>query len=501
MKQPRHKSVYLFFSIIIFTGILHAQTTIILQPNAEDGKDARVQSILPNTNMGNSVFFHGHAGTMDLEPFIDRSLIEFDLSAIPENATILNATLSLYANTLFGGHATISGTNACWLERVVSPWVEDEVTWANQPATSVDTRVSIPFSTNSDQDYTDISVTELVKDMVYIPNNSYGFMIKLQVESEYRYLEFCSSDEADENLHPKLTITYYPGPLFAGCTYIKPNADEGKDARVQSILPNTNIGNSIFFHGHAGTMQGQPFIDRSFIEFDLSKIPANFHINKATLSLYSNTEFGGHATISGTNAGWLQRITSPWEEDEITWNNQPETTSENQVAVPLSKTFDQDYENIVVTELVKDMMSDPENSFGFMLTLQVESDYRYLEFCSSDSPDPGLHPELFISFTLIPGAEAEEQILNPMDIADAYVPPSIQVYPNPTDGLFFIDADMNSIDVLELVNIKGQTIFRKTRADFTANQSYDISNCQSGIYLLKLYNTSDIITRKVIRSR
>ncbi|MBE0637814.1 MAG: DNRLRE domain-containing protein [Bacteroidales bacterium] len=488
MKSLKPKfGLFLFIASLIAVSI-NAQVVVILQPNAEEGKDARIQNALPNTNMGSSLFFHGHAGTIHGESFIDRCLIEFDLSSIPTDATVLDASLSLYANTTFGGHSTLTGTNACWLERIVNPWVEDEVTWANQPGTTVDNRVTIPFSNESNQDYPDINVTELIKDMIAYPDNSFGMMIRLQVEEQYRSMTFYSSDAANENLRPKLTITYHPGLLVDTCIVLKPDATYGKDARVQSRLPNTNMGNTLFFHAHAGTIDNQPFIDRSFIEFDLSSIPENAYVLKATMSLFACTQFGGHSTLSGTNASWIQRITSPWQEDEITWNDQPAITNTNRVAIPFSTTSDQDYPDILVTRLVRDLLNDSDNGFGFRMCLQVESFYRYMEFYSSDETNPQFHPELSVWYTLNPYVDIFEQSQD-----------NISIYPNPTNGLVNIDLADHPIHSVEIFSAAGKLLIVKTVDQMSRNLSVNLSGYPDGLYFMRFHNEEGTTIKKLLK--
>ena len=123
-----------FFFIILFSFTGTSQITITLKPNADNGKDARVQSNIPDTNIGISQLFTGGSGTINGVPFIDRSLIEFDLSSVPENVMIDSAFLSLYANTVNGGHSTVEGPNDCWLEKIIEPW-------ANNPLRGITNRL------------------------------------------------------------------------------------------------------------------------------------------------------------------------------------------------------------------------------------------------------------------------------------------------------------------------------------------------------------------------
>ncbi len=198
--------------MILCSARIYAQTTLTLQPNATQGKDAYFKILTPNLNQGTHQDFAGIAWTNGGTPTVARSVIDFDLNQIPQNAQIISAKLSLYHNPTSpnnsGSHSLPGSNNACYLQRVTSQWDEFTVTWNNQPTTTSTNQVTIPASTSTNQSYPNIDVTNLVQDMIDYPSTSFGFMIKLQNESYYKALLFASSDNANPNLHPKLIITY-----------------------------------------------------------------------------------------------------------------------------------------------------------------------------------------------------------------------------------------------------------------------------------------------------
>ncbi|HEX3048224.1 MAG TPA: DNRLRE domain-containing protein [Bacillota bacterium] len=177
-------------------------------PGPDDGKDAMVQSRVPDLNAGNYNRFMAIDWTWSGVPGAIRSLIEFDLSDIPDDASITSALLSLYAWDGSSPHSTLSGSNACWLQRITSSWAEDTVTWNNQPTTTTQNQVTLPASTSPTQNYPDIDVTDMVLDMIADPSAGYGMMIRLQTEAYYRNMSFCSSDHTNSALRPKLVVTF-----------------------------------------------------------------------------------------------------------------------------------------------------------------------------------------------------------------------------------------------------------------------------------------------------
>ena len=94
----------------------------------------------------------------------------------------------------------------------------------------------------------------------------------------------------------------------------------------------------------------------------------------------------------------LERITYDWEKQSVSWNNQPTTTSENSVILYQSSAYNENYIDIDITEMVKDMATNQDDNFGFMLKLATESYYRCLLFASSDHVNPELHPKLIIKY-------------------------------------------------------------------------------------------------------
>ena len=144
---------------------------------------------------------------------------------------------------------------------------------------------------------------------------------------------------------------------------------------------------------------------RSLLCFtELSNIPSNAVIVSATLRLYGvtsdrNTSYPGAPASYYENTVVVQQITSPWNENTVTWNTQPSTTTANQFIIPQSTSqYNWNYTNSSseLVAMVQSMVSG--NNYGFMLRLQTEQHYRNMVFASSDHPDASLHPELEVTY-------------------------------------------------------------------------------------------------------
>ena len=276
---------------------------------------------------------------------------------------------------------------------------------------------------------------------------------------------------------------------------LQPDDIQGKDAFIDSRVVNNNYGNHIDFASIAWTNGGMYTSGRSLVEFNLSNIPAGSTINRAELSLYSyNSPYNGsHSNLSGSNESVLCRITSPWNENTVTWNNQPSYTTTNQVVLQGSTNNIQDYTNIDVKNLVQDMVDNPGSSYGFLLKLINENHYRRMIFGSSDNTNPALRPALKITFT--PGLSAQSNWgQEPNDV--------FELYPNPAKDnltLTLKNDDFNGIRY-EIINMTGQIVKKETiiKLESDAKLNIDISYLPVGTYLFKTYIGNTFSCKKLI---
>ena len=195
---------------------------------------------------------------------------------------------------------------------------------------------------------------------------------------------------------------------------LQPDASTGKDATIWYIesqstskgpTNTSNYGYDAEFPAMEWTFDGSYGTKQGLVQFDLSGIPSNSTIVNAQLSLYNCDSCGdpGHALINvsnpnGTNQGLVQRVTSSWDENAVTWNTRPSFTTQNQVILPASTSASEDYTNINVTALVQDMLTNSSTSYGFLVSMQDTTIYRRLIFASSDHINPAKHPKLVVQY-------------------------------------------------------------------------------------------------------
>ena len=167
---------------------------------------------------------------------------------------------------------------------------------------------------------------------------------------------------------------------------------------------NTNYNYADWFGAlsQPGAMGGENH-SRSLIYFDLSALPPGTLVDEALLDLYGVGPVGLGAAASvgnmGANACWLEQITEPWEDNSVTWNTRPATTSMNAVLLPSSSQMIEDYVGLDVTGMVQAMINNPNTAHGFALRTEVESPTRGLFFCGAGFSDPSKRPRLRIKFS------------------------------------------------------------------------------------------------------
>jgi hypothetical protein len=204
----------ILLSIAILTSVLtaFAQVTLTLQPDACTGKDAVMRSNSPTSNSGTYAGFYADSWTCQGNPCEGRSLLQFDLSCIPQGSTISSASLSLYADLTAGsgylGTPTWGTDNASYLKRVTAPWNEADVTWNTQPSTTDTGQVLLPQSTTTTQDYMNIDISSLVQYWNQNPSQNYGMLLDMITAGYYNSLNFGSSDHSDSTKRPKLEICF-----------------------------------------------------------------------------------------------------------------------------------------------------------------------------------------------------------------------------------------------------------------------------------------------------
>ncbi|MCX6276072.1 MAG: DNRLRE domain-containing protein [Bacteroidetes bacterium] len=479
------KNIYSLCLLVLFSFSTPAQTTTTFTINAND-EDATIDDYNSGGNYPGEIDMVSRAWTISSVPVVWRSVFKFDLSCIPSNAIIQNASLSLYYATQnsYGNqqHESLTNSDESVVQRITSAWTENTVTWNNQPSTTSADQLILPQSTSGTQDYLNMNVTAMVQQMVGSVNN--GFLMKLTNEAYYANLIFASGDNPDSSKHPQLVVTY----TVPGISCVTLRMDQGsQDATVDDYNAGGNYPNEIDMVSRAWTISSVPVVWRSLFKFDFPCSMAGATVQSAHLSLYyaAQNSYGNqqHESLTNSDESVVQRITSTWTANTVTWNNQPSTTNADQVILPQSTSGTEDYTNYDVTGMVQQMVNSNNN--GFLIKLTNEAYYANLIFASGDNPDTSKHAKLEICYSIPSG-------VNEIKSEDGLL-----VYPVPSCGLFTIENKNRSEEKVEIVNVLGESVYPSFMLG--AHQMKTINDkLKAGIYFIIVENATGRQVKKLI---
>ncbi len=484
---------------------------LVLQPDEVSGKDLHVSNYQPNQPGASTAnWLTTAAWTISGDPALWHTYIDFDWSVLPAGAQVLNATLDLYGvNTGGGGdfaaHSCLSGNNNSIIRRVTSAWDQTTMTWNTQPTTTSLNELAVPALCIPNQNIS-LNITALVQDMVDNPSTSFGFQLSLATEQYYRGLIFGSSEHPDPTKRPKLIVQYTepcPGEILCnqldddgdglideGELVLQPNGAMAKDAAVWSKPDeaDANFGNHQLFNAQAWTWDGVPGTTREYFDFDLTTIPPDATITSATFSLTAwPWNMAGEPCLNGSNEAYIRRVTSPWAENTITWNNQPGVTSTGQKYIPALCTANTNLD-IDLTAMVQDMVSNPANNFGLQFALITEDYYRAMLFHASDSDEAAKRPKLVVQYYVHCDSSvsiAEKPIFQN----------KVQLSPNPTSGEISLKLEQSLKEPasLRLFSLQGKLLRQELLPSGTVQQQLDLTLFPAGLYVLEIQTDSGAV--------
>lgn len=175
-------------------------------------------------------------------------------------------------------------------------------------------------------------------------------------------------------------------------------------------MANTNYGTFPMIKADIWSVSGYHSVTKSLIDFDLSSFPKdNTVVKSAYLSLYANdpqpnNEYKQISNLSigsstyKSNACWLKHVIEPWDENVVTYNNQPHTNDYNAKYLPISTTYTQNYLGIDISEMVENQIKHPNTYYGFLLETNTDVKYSRMAFASSNHTNTQLHPKLLVEY-------------------------------------------------------------------------------------------------------
>jgi len=294
-------------------------------------------------------------------------------------------------------------------------------------------------------------------------------------ETAYAQMFFASGDNPVVGKRPSLTITY---TVPATDCFTLALDGFGEDATIDDYVSTNNYPNEIEYASRAWTISNTPVTWRSLFKFILPCDLSSAIVQSAHLSLYYATQNGfnndTHSSLSSSNESVVQRVTSPWTENTVTWSNQPSATTTDQVVLAQSISPTQDYPNIDVTAMVQQLLSNPASNYGFLLRLTTETAYAQMFFASGDNPVSAKHPTLQVCYTLATSVDAITKETG------------LTVFPNPASDELMVNGISSSFKTLSIFNSLGEKIFIEKLSPDEKEIKVNVKNFPSGIYIIRM---------------
>ncbi len=186
---------------------LETPQTLILQPGSE-GKDGFIEGESGKTTLNNGN--HDELKTSSLIGKEYRTLLQFDLAAVPATAMVQTATLELYLQS-------VGSADVVKAHRVLRDWDENRATWEysdgvilwnywNTPGGDYDPVVAGSFLAAS-TGLKSMDITAVAAAWVSGSQPNHGLLLRSDPSASGNENKYHSSDKAGEP-HPKLTLTY-----------------------------------------------------------------------------------------------------------------------------------------------------------------------------------------------------------------------------------------------------------------------------------------------------
>jgi hypothetical protein len=180
--------------VLAMVAPIWAVETIVLQPDCDEGKDAYVTFLHPGLNFG---FDQGLAIAFGWAPYY-LTLIQFNLPELPTDAELVSVDLVLWCSV------TLYDVEYINIVAVQDRWQESWVTWNNQPEYRPD-KIIIARPPEGDDTWAYFNITTFVADWYNSEYENNGMYL---IPGTMSFIGFASSDERDEDIHPKLIIRY-----------------------------------------------------------------------------------------------------------------------------------------------------------------------------------------------------------------------------------------------------------------------------------------------------
>lgn len=177
----------------------------------------------------------------------------------------------------------------------------------------------------------------------------------------------------------------------------------------------------------------------------------------------------------------MYKITETWEENSVTWDNQPEFSY---IALDdNSNTSIEVWEDYEITSAIKEIVEDGKDNFGFTLKFPYEEDYKGARLRSSEAGEQSERPKLTITY-------------NPStDITTKVTKQSKQILLKKTAESLIVYIPLSGTHTITISDVKGRelTSFRTDENKLWYQIPISLS---SGIHIISIRTPEKSVTEK-----
>lgn len=219
--------------------------------------------------------------------FTCRTYVEFDLSGIPPNAIVTSAYLKLFVEST-------AGSPVIHTARITEPWLENNVSWSDQPDYTTDDQVTAAYFDIFG--WLGVNVKDHIQKMVAGVYPNYGWMLyhNNETENANKFHTFRSDDYAGTDYDPKLEISYYIPMSVSDAAIVHESVSGAGDGSVSPVLADGPGGTySYQWFNSSGTMPGKTALN-------LTGVPYGWYGLRVTSSIAGTAPFY-YAFLVGLN--------------------------------------------------------------------------------------------------------------------------------------------------------------------------------------------------------
>ncbi|WP_225035980.1 choice-of-anchor Q domain-containing protein [Winogradskyella sp. SM1960] len=421
-----------------------------------------------------------NTATLTIAPAIgDASTNSISIS-VNDGTTIDTETLNIVVN-----NDSTTANNAPVLSTLVSQTLNvDEVKIINISATDADAD-ALTFAINNAPSYA-----------TFVDNGDRTATITLSP---------ISGDEGTSNI----TVTVYDGELNdSAILNIQVNAlPQQNNYIVEAVMDDQTVYDNggmqwVGYHTHR---IGSNNKTSAIIPFQIPTLAQNERLTSATLNFHLLQNGGNLAhkvdlyglpyrsssTILSTDfyAGVYDTdLTATAIEDDILDLNSPQGN--------LQSSSSQNIVNYINNQLDNGAVTGDFIFFRFSLDYNGSGNYNYWDIASQDHTTSSYRPVLNFDTALTLGKAYNNNTKEILEIENS----TVSVYPNPiNEGKVTISSRMlNQKSTLEIYSLTGRLVFKQHVQPTQSNTMHADIQLNSGVYILKLRNTSKIFTQKLI---